>query len=108
MSRIRRFYIKGEFGVSSDGEVGAVDKDDRYGAFAISPCGSVMDFLEKYGEETCIEEEPQKCPRCFSEARTSGTRGFVWTYCQDCHVSGPIVDTKQEAIAAWNKIRVVK
>lgn len=44
------------------------------------------------------------CPFCGSSKTKPSLYESIWfVVCENCHADGPAKDTKNEAIAAWNK-----
>lgn len=57
-----------------------------------------------------MSEELKPCPFCGSKEVYRGTfalgPNMPWNFnikCMDCFAEGPICDTEQEAISAWNR-----
>jgi hypothetical protein len=68
-------------------------------------------FQYEYQRLEEVEETPQDCPFCGSHSPNTEKIGFGYyqTYCRtniSCCLSGSVGDTKEKAIAAWNRIQL--
>ena len=50
------------------------------------------------------EAKINKCPVCGSDVETGEVSAYVMCSNLDCMLEGPVRDTKEQAIAAWNRL----
>lgn len=48
-------------------------------------------------------EELKPCPFCGGKAKCFTVNSATWVFCTDCSAETRAYDTREEAIAAWNR-----
>jgi Lar family restriction alleviation protein len=56
---------------------------------------------------TADTPKPLPCPFCGNAADLSLSQGgkVLWVSCDKCHADGPMMPSKAEAVAAWNRAK---